>query len=134
VLQGQCDRYSGAELEQRPTKVDGFQTFRGTYCEDEDEPNNCPRDLLAALPAETVDRALSTTAFSGMSCSIQQLPPITVPEPTLIGPSSVAPAYITTSSPMLGWRADLLRLRTHSQNSTVAASAMADRKTIGHLS
>ena len=28
----------------------------------------------------------------------------------------------------------VLRLRAHSQNSTVAASAMAERKTFGHLS
>ena len=27
-----------------------------------------------------------------------------------------------------------IRLRTHSQNSTVAARAMADRKTVGHRS
>ena len=29
---------------------------------------------------------------------------------------------------------DRFRLRTHSQNSTVAARAMADRKTVGHRS
>ncbi len=32
------------------------------------------------------------------------------------------------------WEARSFRLRTHNQKSTVAASAMADRKTVGHLS
>ena len=37
------------------------------------------------------------------------------------------------STALLGWL-EALRLRTHSQNSTVAARAMADRKTVGHRS
>ena len=44
--------------------------------------------------------------------------------------------HLDFSSPWTVWNAQIVgsRLRTHSQKSTVAARAMADRKTVGHRS
>ncbi|MFC5345324.1 hypothetical protein ACETK8_14325 [Brevundimonas staleyi] len=51
----------------------------------------------------------------------------------VVGQDALA-AITQAQGPVVKARARLLRLRTHSQNSTVAARATADRKTVGHRS
>ena len=46
----------------------------------------------------------TTVQFGGTSLSTMEPAPTLLPLPTVNGPSTFAPAPMTTSSPMVGWR------------------------------